>query len=909
MKLGQGRMSRPVSFFLAGVFSFLLLSVPCLQIVYEVQSGKETAITGVRLSHIRFLLPSFDKLDEINTFLDLFSFLPTSYEIQRYEQGIEDNSLLVKTLLPPIQSLFSSILGKGNEKAYIGKSGWFFYKPDIDYLVNPGFLEPDVLKQRQRKVIQGRDKLHPDPFKAILHFKKELEQRNIKLVVLPVPGKSAVHPEKLTDSYDASAKVLHNQSFETLVRRLNIEGVGVINLDKLFMKEKMKGASTFLKKDSHWTPEMARTAAHTVSDWLIAYGILSKGTIPFNHRQHKVSNSGDITRMLQLPENQKRFRDESVVVKSVLRADGDPVSWHNDSRILVLGDSFCNIFSLEKMGWGRAAGFVEQLGFYLRQPVDRIVINDNGAFASRLRLSNDLKHGDDRLKGKEVVIFQFAERELSFGDWRIIEIELDQTKIQTAENEKEEAETLISGIVSDFAYPPRPGSVPYRDALVALYFKEVRGVNTFFGNKEIIVYTWGLQDNHLVNVPFLQRGKRLQLSVVPWKKVENRYGSLNRVEIPDEKLIDLDLYWHVSASERKDHDYADPVTLRRDIAGGGEGNGILGKISNNIPNGVQNNQIIKEARKLSKELEAKQKTVFSGKNGWLFFGPEIRHIGAAQFWGEKVNHADGNADPLPAILDFKSQLSSVGVELIIVPVPAKAFVYPEKWIPEPRKSKVDHNREDVFHQQFYKILEANGIVVVDLMDQFLASKRANQKKLFLQQDTHWTPHGIELAAREVARVISKRSWYQRLFKEPFSIRKETIKIQGNLCKMLGDTCSSTESVEVKRVIRKGPQNGGTLSNTDRKSPILLMSDSFGLVFHAGGDMHASNAGLSDILSSKLGIPLDVIGVRGSGATAARINLARRRDNLAGKKVIIWCFSIHEFTEAINGWRKVPVVRP
>ena len=58
----------------------------------------------------------------------------------------------------------------------------------------------------------------------------------------------------------------------------------------------------------------------------------------------------------------------------------------------------------------------------------------------------------------------------------------------------------------------------------------------------------------------------------------------------------------------------------------------------------------------------------------------------------------------------------------------------------------------------------------------------------------------------------------------------------------------------------------------------------------------------------LGVPIDLVGVRGSGATPARMSLLRRRDNMAGKKLVIWCFTAREFTEAPGGWRKLPVIR-
>ena len=73
-------------------------------------------------------------------------------------------------------------------------------------------------------------------------------------------------------------------------------------------------------------------------------------------------------------------------------------------------------------------------------------------------------------------------------------------------------------------------------------------------------------------------------------------------------------------------------------------------------------------------------------------------------------------------------------------------------------------------------------------------------------------------------------------------------------------------------------------------------------------MHAEGAGLPENLAYELGMNVDLVGVRGSGATPARVELARRRDNMAGKKLVIWCFTVREYTESLTGWRKVPVIR-
>jgi alginate O-acetyltransferase complex protein AlgJ len=73
-------------------------------------------------------------------------------------------------------------------------------------------------------------------------------------------------------------------------------------------------------------------------------------------------------------------------------------------------------------------------------------------------------------------------------------------------------------------------------------------------------------------------------------------------------------------------------------------------------------------------------------------------------------------------------------------------------------------------------------------------------------------------------------------------------------------------------------------------------------------MHAKDAGLVEHLSAAIGAPIDRVAVRGSGATATRIELLRRRDQMAGKKAVIWLFAARDLTES-DGWRVVPVIKP
>jgi alginate O-acetyltransferase complex protein AlgJ len=302
--------------------------------------------------------------------------------------------------------------------------------------------------------------------------------------------------------------------------------------------------------------------------------------------------------------------------------------------------------------------------------------------------------------------------------------------------------------------------------------------------------------------------------------------------------------------------------------------------------------------------------VVRGLDGWLFVGSELRHLGLGRFWGPdaaKVSRAAKAewADPLPAILDFEAQLEGAGIELLFVPVPAKAAVYPDR---VPGLADADPLlRWDPEDAAFYEVLREQGVEVIDLLPAFRRDRQADDRPLYCRQDTHWAGPAIERAASLVAARLRRRSWFASVPRERFETERRSVEIAGDLWQMLDDPSTPKETLSLAFV---GRRTGAGLEPVEprRESPVLLLGDSHGLVFHAGGDMHARGAGLADHLAKELGFAVDLVAVRGSGATPSRINLLRRGDNLAGKKVVVWCISVREFTESAQGWRPLPILR-
>ncbi|MFH1080937.1 MAG: hypothetical protein V1766_11895 [Pseudomonadota bacterium] len=325
-------------------------------------------------------------------------------------------------------------------------------------------------------------------------------------------------------------------------------------------------------------------------------------------------------------------------------------------------------------------------------------------------------------------------------------------------------------------------------------------------------------------------------------------------------------------------------------------------------------KVIDQFASLALSAEQRGTITVPGKDGWLFFGPELHFLSAGRFWGKaavKVSKATKPefADPLPAILDFHSQLKKMGIELLMVPVPPKSVVYPD-FLSDHLSISRDNTpvRIDTELQAFYQLLRKEGIQVLDLTSFFLANRFHRDGALFCKQDTHWSGNGCVLAAWKIREEIQGQPWLKAIPKSAYQSAWKSLMISGDLWKALGEKNLSQEILSVRQI---GTSSTGALTPVapDRKSPIILVGDSHNLVFHAGEDMLTRNAGLPDQLALELGFPVDLVAVRGSGATPARVNLLRRVQKdpnyWKGKKLVIWCFASREFTQS-DGWKKVPL---
>ncbi len=829
------RITRPTAWFLVLAFLALIGVVPLLQIGRDLRAGQRPIVAEA---------PALVRHG-----------LPKVAELKAFEERLENRDFLREHLLGPSQALLLR-LGAGNERCWVGRDGWLFYRDALEHLSGPSFLDPQRMRLRaQTKAVA------PDSIAAIVDFREQLGRRGIDLLVVPIPVKAALYPDRLSARFPAqAAPLVHPDSARW---RQRLAGAGVPVFDPLPVLAAVRARQpAYLRTDTHWTPAAVEAVAAALRPHLGQ----PRQTIAWGQVDRPVTQLGDLAQMLRLPDGQDQLLPERVVARQVLAPDGRLFQPDPAAEILVLGDSFCNIYSMPALGWGESAGLVEQLALAFGGAIDRIAVNDGGAYSSRAALARELAGGSDRLAGKRLVIWAFSERELSHGDWRQIALPAVAPRTDAP---RPSARQLRARIVAA-APAPQPGSVPYADGIIALVLESQ-------ASQRLLAYTWGLRGHRATEAAAWQVGDVLDFDLQPWADQAQALAGYQRSELADPAVLRLPAYWVHSAKPVTRSATAPPTP-----------------VATSAPPAPAPRPARSPFAAAVDGLSRREGcAAVEGKQGWCFFLPELRHLASGPYWGADAAAslpalAPELADPRAAILDFKRQLDQLGIPLILVPVPAKATIYPQQLPFAAAPGQQD--------RAFLAQLRRDGVEVLDLESLFTAHRE--EADLYLRTDTHWSPAGIALAAEALAARVAAFAPAQA--NPDLVVSEPTLDLRGDLACARDN---ATESVTLTRVVVGSGRRAKPLA-PDRSSPVLLMGDSHTLVFHAGEDLFATAAGLPDQLALRLGYAVDLLGVRGSGATTVRMDLMRRGDHCQGKKVVIWVFTVRELTQSDQGWAKL-----
>jgi hypothetical protein len=345
-------------------------------------------------------------------FLDIFIRPPTRANLRSYERELDDASLFAKASRPWVQYAWFKVFRYAGEKVVVGRDGWLFYKPDLDYLIQPS--------------ASGRDSAE-DPIPTILDFRDQLAARGIRLMVIPLPGKPTIYADKLPHRGNGVLRS-HTQDLASRLRQAGVETLDLLEMFANSGRNQSDGSSEalYLHRDTHWSGTAARMAAEGVAQRILDLGWTNPGEIPFDLVTVRVNRHGDLIRMIAAPALEWKFPDERTLCYQVVHHEtrelykDDPTS-----PVLILGDSFLRMYQTDEP---RSAGFIAHLARSLQMPVASIV-NDGGA--STL-VRQELARRAALLEGKKVALWEFVERDIAFGTegWKKVRLPLDNRSVR-----------------------------------------------------------------------------------------------------------------------------------------------------------------------------------------------------------------------------------------------------------------------------------------------------------------------------------------------------------------------------------------------------------------------------------------------------------------------------------------------
>ncbi len=450
-----------------------------------------------------------------------------------------------------LQAVLTAVLREGNRKTVIGKEGWLFFKPAIDGLTGYGPLlaEPDtVAKDPTLEAWSG-------PLPAIVRFGEQLQELGVELVLVPIPVKPMIYPEMLGGEASESA-VTHADAAKFYEALESTQAVQVLDLSESWMKMKRDGTQVFLKQDTHWTPAAMQASAARVAEYLKArewFGELDASGKFAEGESQDVASPGDLVEKLDLPDGRGAFGDEVAEgVTQVLGADREPVSIYDmASPVVLLGDSFTNIFSDEKMGWGGGAGFAQHLTKELGMTIDTIAQNGQASTGVRKTLASR-PGAIAAMKNKKVVVWAIAARDLFLSEtpareaqvyWENVEFSTESAEAPARGEADQAGVTVRAKLITKSSFAS-PQDVPYPDALYACEYEVEEVLQGSLEAETFWVFHWAFRERKLLPSSRYEEGDVREMTLAPFAE-QTDLQSVNQAndgfEIPE--------WWEVQAAE------------------------------------------------------------------------------------------------------------------------------------------------------------------------------------------------------------------------------------------------------------------------------------------------------------------------------------------------------------------------
>lgn len=304
---------------------------------------------------------------------------------------------------------------------------------------------------------------------------------------------------------------------------------------------------------------------------------------------------------------------------------------------------------------------------------------------------------------------------------------------------------------------------------------------------------------------------------------------------------------------------------------------------------------------------AKNPGSVAGRDGWFFSTGELQRFSSL---------TDPNAPSIraavAAISDYRDQLKREGAELVFVPVPPKAVIFPDE-LSKDLKIKVRGKkppRLDSTLQETWEALRKKGVNVIDPTDALIAAR--DDRKLgpvFTKTSSAWSPRGAEIAAALIAKEFKDAKWARDPGKAgPLITEAGTVTFTGTLAS--GKV--APEILPVRNIGRSADGKMSSVTFSQGGHPLAILGDETMLAWREANNPERSKgtfASLADQLAFELQTTPDLFPGNGNdGRNSARLKILREGTNgarpLGSAKVVLWVIEATDLS--FGDWKKVPL---
>jgi alginate O-acetyltransferase complex protein AlgJ len=277
--------------------------------------------------------------------------------------------------------------------------------------------------------------------------------------------------------------------------------------------------------------------------------------------------------------------------------------------------------------------------------------------------------------------------------------------------------------------------------------------------------------------------------------------------------------------------------------------------------------------------------VVAGQDGYLFTDEEFR---------SPANIDAYVTASVEQIVTISKTLGEKGVQLAMVPLPAKNDVYSDE-VEQPGASAYSQRLYDDFRTR----LEARGVKTVDTRSVLMSARQDRQ--VFLKTDTHWTPAGAQAVAGAVAtQVLGETSGHYEI------LEGAEDRIEGDLVKYVtGGIFASlvglgSETVTPYHLAQKsGDQPIDDIFGNATSIPVALVGTSY-----SANELWS----FASFLSFQSGLDVANAALVGQGPVAPmRHYLASLENAESMPQTVLWEFPVRFLTDA-KLWADAPAAK-